>query len=110
METRGTSSLAADRRCVNRALNEARAPLAARYPLEPVHVWPQRLGDHDAAVRLLVVLHDRDHGAADGKPAAVERVHEARLGLGLGPVADARAARLEVGAVGAGRDLAIGVL
>jgi len=35
------------------------------------HVGAENLGNHNGAVRLLVVLHDCDPGAADGKPRAV---------------------------------------
>ena len=46
----------------------------------------------------------------DGEARAVERVHEFGLGFGLAPEADRRAARLEIGAVRAGADLAVGAL
>src|SRR5471032_2562516 len=41
--------------------------------LEPAHVGAQRLRHCDAAVRLLVVLQDRDQRAPDGEPGAVQR-------------------------------------
>ena len=54
------------------------------------HVGAQGLGDHHRAVRLLVVLQDGDERAPHGQAAAVQGVQEARLGLGLRPVAEAR--------------------
>jgi hypothetical protein len=35
------------------------------------HVRAENLGNHDGAVSLLVVLHDRNPGAADGESRAV---------------------------------------
>merc|ERR1719231_2119258 len=80
--------------------------------LEAAHVGAERLGHAHGAVFPLVVLKDGDECAADGEARAVERVAEARLQrLALvvqagGSVAQPHAARLEVAAVGARRDLA----
>ena len=64
-------------------------------------------GHRDRSVRVLVVLHHRDQRAADGDAGAVERVHELGLaGLRIAP-ARLHAARLEIGAVRARRDLAV---
>ena len=65
-------------------------------------IRPQRLGDHHAAILLLVVLDDRHPGAADRQAAAVQGVDELRLLAGL--EADARPPRLESLEVGAGGD------
>src|SRR4029453_3333022 len=53
----------------------------------PTHVGLQRGGNADAAVRALIVLHDRDQRSADGHAGAVQGVHQ--LGLAL-RVADPR--------------------
>src|SRR3954466_14758901 len=79
-------------------------------PLEAARVGPQRLGHGDAAVPLLVVLQYRDQRPPDRQPRPVQRVHEARSLRVLGTVAGAHAPPLVVAAVGAGRDLAVGVL
>src|SRR6185503_4799844 len=75
--------------------------------LEPVHVRPKYGGNGDGSVRLLVILQDRDQGAADREPGAVERVAELRLAAGGGPELEVEPAGLEGLAVRAGRDLAI---
>src|SRR5262249_15679908 len=64
----------------------------------------------EGAVRLLVLLEDRDEGATDRERRAVQRVDEARLRLGLGAVADLRAACLKVTVVRAARDLTVEAL
>ncbi len=75
-------------------------------PLEAAHVGPQHLRHRDGAVRVLVVLQHGDERAAHRHARAVQRVDEAgRLRAG-GPVAGLHAARLEVAAGRAGRDLA----
>src|SRR3546814_12526193 len=45
--------------------------------LQPAAVGPRRLRHGDAAVGLLVVLHDGDEAAADRPAGAVQGVHEA---------------------------------
>src|SRR5580704_4382283 len=70
------------------------------------HVGPQGFGNDDASVRLLEILNDRHPGAADGQAAAVESVHQFRLVLSLGTVADIRPARLERFEIRARRNLA----
>src|SRR2546430_11410722 len=64
----------------------------------------ERLGYPDRAVRLLVVLQDRDQPAG-GRQGAVEGGGHLRLAAAV-PVADAEAAGLGGGAGGAGGDLA----
>src|SRR3546814_5552673 len=78
--------------------------------LQPAEVGPQRLRHGDAAVGLLVVLHDGDEAAADRHAGAVQGVHEAGAFSTFRPEARLHAARLEVAAVRAARDLAVGGL
>src|SRR5262245_66572665 len=78
--------------------------------IHSAHERPQRLGDDDRAVLLLVVLDNRDERAADGEAGAVQRVDELRLAGTIAAELDARAARLKRLCVAAGRNLAIGVL
>src|SRR5712692_3893352 len=70
-----------------------------------VQIGPQGLGNNDAAVGLLVVLHDRHPGAADGEAAAVERVDEVGLAAGVRAIADIHPPRLEGFEVAARGDL-----
>src|ERR1043165_9187222 len=77
--------------------------------LPPAHVALQHVGHRDAPALLLVGLHHGDQGAADRDARAVERVHEARAPA-LRAAARIHAPRLEVAAVRAGRDLAVGPL
>src|SRR5690606_7980535 len=79
-------------------------------PLRPSQAGPQCLGNVDRAVRILVVLHDRDQGAADRDARTVQGMHEFGLaGLRIAPARE-HAPRLEVRAVRARGDLAVGVL
>src|SRR5690349_2780348 len=78
--------------------------------IDAAHVGLERFGDHDRIVRLLIILEDRDQRASDGKTGAVERMDKTRILLALGPIARVHAARLEVTAVRAGRNLAEHVL
>ncbi len=75
-----------------------------------VHVGLEGVGDADGAVGLLVVLEDGEIGAADGEAAAVEGVDELGFLGAFGLVADVGAAGLEALEVGAGGDLAVGLL
>src|SRR5437868_2219114 len=72
------------------------------------NVGPQHLRYHDAAILLLVVLHDRDPRAAHRQAAAIQRVRI--LGLLPAAEADARPARLIGFEIRAGRDLFIPIL
>src|ERR1700761_1165435 len=79
--------------------------------LQPAHIGAQLLRDDDVAVRQLVILQHRDQRAADRKARAVQRMDDfrgtfgtARPGAGLHPAA------LEVAAVRAAGNLAIGPL
>src|SRR5437660_1124202 len=74
-------------------------------PLRP-NVGPQRFGDHNAAVSLLVVLDDRHPGPADGQAASVQSVDELRLVLAFRTVADIRPPRLIRFKIRARRNLA----
>ena len=67
-------------------------------------------GTTDGAVGLLVVLENREPGAANGEAAAVECVHEFGLLFAGGLEADVGAASLEGFEVGAGGDFAIELL
>src|SRR5215469_7111106 len=78
--------------------------------LHPAHIGLQRVGHGDAAILLLIILQDGDEGAADGDARAVERMDEARPLPLLRAKAPIHAPRLEVAAIGAARDLAIGLL
>src|SRR5262245_52382014 len=62
-------------------------------------VRAQSLGNDDRAVRLLVILDQRDQSARDRHRGAVQRMHELVLLAALAPEARLQAARLEVGAV-----------
>src|SRR3954470_21100873 len=73
----------------------------------PAHVGPQRLRHGHRAVLVLIVLQDRDQGAADREARAVQRMHEARALALLGAEARVHAPRLVLAAVRAARDLAI---
>src|SRR5690606_26999562 len=81
------------------------APTSAD-PLEP-DVRPQRLGNDNGAVGLLVVLENRNERSADGQARAVERVGELVLPAAGRPVANLRPPRLERLRIAARRDLAI---
>src|SRR6188474_2996863 len=62
-------------------------------------VSAQGLGDRDRAIRLLVVLEERDQRARDRHRGPIQRVHELVLLAALAPEARLQAARLVVGAV-----------
>ena len=70
----------------------------------------QRLRDRNAAVLVLIVLHDRHQRAADREARAVQRMHETRALLAGPAAARVHAPRLEVAAVGTGADLPVHVL
>ncbi len=44
----------------------------------PAHVGPERFRNGHAAVVILVILQNGNHGAAYGKPRTVQRMHIAR--------------------------------
>src|SRR6218665_1416838 len=68
---------------------------------DAAHIGQQRIGDDHAAVRLLVILQNRNQAAAHSQTRTVQRMHIARLLVALGLVARHHAARLEITAVGA---------
>src|SRR6185437_12140808 len=79
--------------------------------LQPAHVGAQLFRNHHVAVRQLLVLQHRHQGTADRETRAVQRMDEfgrtlaaTRTGARLHP------AGLEIAAVGAARNLAIGLL
>src|SRR5437763_4226038 len=78
--------------------------------LEPAHIGTQCLGHRDGAVTLLVILEHSDQRATDREARSVERMHEARPLPFRRPKARLHAAGLQLAAIGAARDLAIGVL
>src|SRR5579883_1079432 len=86
-----------------------RSNIAADH-LHPSHIGPQRLGHGNGAVLPLIIFEDGDQRAPDSEPRSVERVHEARPLPVLRPEARLHAPRLEVAAIGAARDLAVGSL
>src|SRR5258706_3952109 len=55
------------------------------------HVRPQNSRDYDGAIRLLIILHDRNPGASNSQPRAVQRMHELALSAPLGLEPDTRA-------------------
>src|SRR5215213_10794041 len=73
----------------------------------PAHVGLENRWNRDAAVLVLIVLQNGHERAADREAGAVERVHEARLLLSRRTVAGIHAARLEIRADRAARNLAI---
>src|SRR5262245_18614705 len=75
-----------------------------------VHVGTQRGGNGDRSILLLIVLEDGDQGAPDREARAVQGVHEARALLARLAAARLNAPRLELAAIRATGDLAIGVL
>src|SRR5262249_45945621 len=78
--------------------------------LQPAHVGHEHVRQCDRSVRLLKVLDERDHRTTDRQAGTVERMDEARaLVAGL---AEARLhpAGLELAAIGAAGDLAVGPL
>src|SRR5579863_136861 len=77
------------------------------YPLQPIEVRPQRLRHHHAAVRLLIILEDREPCAAHGQTAAVQSVQVLRFAVMPSPEAKIGAACLKRLEVGAGRDLLV---
>ena len=70
------------------------------------HPFSQHFRDDDAAVGLLLVFEEGDHGSRDRDGGAVERVDEVRPLLVRQLAADAEPARLKIGAVRGGGDLA----
>src|ERR1700733_15228033 len=58
------------------------------------NVIPQHFGNHHAPVRLLIVLHNRNPGAAHGQCAAVQRVYEFGLVLAFRAITNVGAPRL----------------
>src|SRR3954467_9920436 len=69
----------------------------------------QRLGRAHRSVGLLAVLDQGQERAARGEGGAVQRVHVSRPSGGRA-VADVEPPRLEVGGVGAGRQLTVALL
>src|SRR5579871_2001706 len=76
---------------------------------DAAHVGLERVRHRDRAVALLIGLHHGDERAADRDARAVERVHGANAAV-LATVTRVHAARLEIAAHRAGRDLAKEVL
>src|SRR5260221_11861763 len=101
------SSLVMRMRAAARSIG--RSNIAAN-DLQPAHIRPQHIRYQDGAVALLIVLDHRDQRAPDRQSGAVERMNEAGALLSLRPDTRLHAARLDVAAIGAARDLAIGLL
>src|SRR2546422_1286541 len=68
-------------------------------PRSAADVRAHRLRDLERAVRLLIVLHDRDHQARQRDAGCVQRVDVLRRSAGLTTEADVRALGLERAAV-----------
>ena len=95
-------------RCLNSLVGE-NAAFDRTEHFNTAHVRTKRFGNRHAAVSVLVVFEHGDERAADGEAGTVERVDV--LGLAIFILeASAHAAGLEGLAVGAGRNLAVGVL
>src|SRR5579862_1191574 len=58
------------------------------------HIGPQDLGNQDGAIRLLIVLYQRNPRPPNGQPRAIERVQILALSV-FRFAADAAAARLK---------------
>src|SRR5579863_9149945 len=78
--------------------------------LKAAHIGSERVRHCDRAVSLLVILEQGDECAADGKARAVESMDEARSLPFAGPEPRLHPPRLELAAIGAARDLAVGPL
>src|SRR5579859_2069134 len=70
------------------------------------NIRTKRFGNYYTAVGLLVILHDRNPGAAHSQSAAVQRMHEFRFILAFGTIAEVRPSRLVGLKIRARRDLA----
>src|SRR5690606_26847595 len=66
--------------------------------VEIAHGGTQSFRNRDGAVLVLVILHDRDQGAADRHARTVQRMDEACILLALGTEARLHTPRLEVAA------------
>src|SRR5688572_2729582 len=103
------SSLETRMRALDRSLSGTLA-ICFCDSFKAVHVRAQHCGNGDRSILLLIVFEDGDQRAPDRKAGAIERVDEARTLLARLAAARLHAPRLELAAVGAARDLAIGVL
>src|SRR5690349_860068 len=74
--------------------------------LGAAHIGLQRGRNSDGAVFLLIGFHHGDERAADRGARAVERMHETRLAI-RATIPRVHAARLEIAADGAGRNLTV---
>ena len=102
--------LGGDRR-QSRQIFVARPAIAALWTgdaLAPPPMYGRSASGTAIAVRLLVVLHHRHQGAADRQPGAVQGVDEPGRLLARAPKTRLHAPGLEIAAIGAPRDLAIG--
>src|ERR1035438_6347023 len=70
------------------------------------YIRTQNFRNQNAAIRLLIVLDNRNPGASDGKSAAVQGVHQLALAGAFRAIADVGATRLESLEVGARRNFA----
>src|SRR5690606_3840157 len=80
------------------------------HSLESAHIGLQGGRNRDGSILLLIVLHHSDQGAADRQTRTVQGVQELGLLLARALEPGLHAPGLEVAAVRAGADLAIGVL
>src|ERR1700740_3296276 len=70
------------------------------------HIRPQRLGNHDGPVGLLIGLNDRHPRASNRQAASVQSMDKLGLTFSFAPEANIRTPRLESLEVRAGRNLA----
>ena len=77
---------------------------------QPSDVGTQRLGNGDRTVGVLIIFHERDQRAPNREAGTVQCVDEARLAAVGRLVLHTHAACLEILAIAAGADLAVGIL
>src|SRR6516164_11777805 len=70
------------------------------------YVGTKNLGQQHAAVRLLIVLDNRNPGAPDGEATAIQSVHKLALARTFGTITNVGTPCLKCFEVGTGRDLA----
>src|SRR5579885_3363229 len=86
-------------------ISDGVAVLTRRNPVNS-HIRPQRFGNYDRTIRLLIILDDSYPGAAHSQAGAVQRVDKLTFPAALRLEADSGAARLKRFAIRAGGNLA----
>jgi hypothetical protein len=74
------------------------------------NIGPQNLRNHHTSIGLLIILNDRDPGAANGESAAVQSMYEFGLIFPFRAIPDVRPPRLVRLKIRAGRNLPIQLL